>query len=163
MHSKYVGNDFFKNKILMEESILACEKLKSKIFWLNFVTQWKCGQCKSCSHWWKLLKVCRWSKHLKEDCWNRASMTSSSKSVDGDTNNVTKWCVSFLCERLVYSFWCGIEKVVLLLTSPQDMHIRYGLVFMQDAWWNFDIDDWELLRKSNMRVCIFSKVIDMWI
>lgn len=34
------------------------------------------------------LRVCGQSRHLKEECQNRANSTNNSKWVDGDTYNV---------------------------------------------------------------------------
>ena len=40
----------------------------------------------------------------------------------------------FFNERLVYPFCHAMKEDVLLLTSSQDLHIRYGLAFIQDVW-----------------------------
>ena len=80
------------------------------------------------------MEVCRQSGHLNEYCRNRASSASSSKSLDGNTDNVSPWCASFLHERLVYYlFGCAMKEDVLLLAVPQDLHTRHGLTFMQGA------------------------------
>lgn len=115
---------------LKEESNLACDKFKSRIYQFNLIIQEKQGQYKPFSYLGKSLEVCRQSRHLKED---------------RDTSNVRYWCVSFLygdcfifltchgrgcvvanlSKRLAHKAWfgiyarCAVEFFILMAKDSQ--------------------------------------------